>query len=232
MLVLGIESATAQVGVALGGPEGLIASFHSTRDRRHAETLAPAIDFLCRQAQVDLDDVDVVAVDVGPGLFTGLRVGLATAKAIAHARGIPMAAVGSLELVAFAARLSGRLIVPAIDARRGDVYHAAYRGEPGGVRGISEPRVEPPGAVVERLRALGEDCLMVGDGAWRYAEVFGGLDRVEVAGAGFRFPSAAALVELAAAQARRGELVAEAAVEPIYMRAPEACVTRPGKKGS
>ena len=104
MLVLGIETATPQVGVAIGGHEGIIASFHTTRDRRHAETLVPAIQFLCAQAQMKLSQIGLVAVDVGPGLFTGLRVGLATAKSIAHACRIPMIGVSSLDLTAFPAR--------------------------------------------------------------------------------------------------------------------------------
>ena len=64
--MLGIETATPQVGVAIGGHEGIIASFHSTRDRRHAETLVPAIKFLCEQAQLQLSQIGLVAVDVGP----------------------------------------------------------------------------------------------------------------------------------------------------------------------
>ena len=119
MLVLGIETATPQVGVAIGGHEGVIASFHTARDRRHAETLAPAIQFLCAQTQLDLNDIGVVAVDIGPGLFTGLRVGLATAKAVAHACKVPMIGISSLDLAAFPARFSDRLIVSTVDARRG-----------------------------------------------------------------------------------------------------------------
>ncbi|MDG2260913.1 MAG: tRNA (adenosine(37)-N6)-threonylcarbamoyltransferase complex dimerization subunit type 1 TsaB, partial [Actinomycetota bacterium] len=96
MLILGIETATSQVGVAIGGQEGLLASFHSTRDKRHAETLAPAVQFVCAQARVELSEIGCIAVDVGPGLFTGLRVGLAAAKAFAHALRVPMVGVSSL----------------------------------------------------------------------------------------------------------------------------------------
>lgn len=215
MIVLGLESATAQVGVALGGPEGVIASFHSTRERRHAETLAPAIDFVCRQAGVGLGEVGAVAVDVGPGLFTGLRVGLATAKAIAHARALPMAGVSSLDLLAFPARFSDRRIVAAIDARRGEVFSATYRG----LERVTDPRVGPPDALAGELRASGERWLMVGDGGRRYAEVFGAVERIEiVADGGFRFPSAEALVEVAGEMIRRGELVPESEIEPVYLR--------------
>ena len=86
MLILGIETATEQVSVALGGHEGVIALFEVGRGRRHAEILAPAIDFICAQADIGLDELGLVAVDVGPGLFTGMRVGLSTAKALALRR--------------------------------------------------------------------------------------------------------------------------------------------------
>src|SRR5579872_3893136 len=100
MIVLGIETATAQVGCALGGHEGVLASFHATRGRRHAEILAPAIAFVCEQAEVKISEISAICIDVGPGLFTGLRVGVATAKAMAQARRLPMVSFSSLDLLA------------------------------------------------------------------------------------------------------------------------------------
>ena len=85
MLILGIESSTLRVGCATGGHEGVLALFESAKGKRHAETLVPAIEFVARQARVALEEISCVAVDIGPGLFTGLRVGIATAKSIAHA---------------------------------------------------------------------------------------------------------------------------------------------------
>jgi tRNA threonylcarbamoyladenosine biosynthesis protein TsaB len=83
VLILGIETATERVSVAVGGHEGVIGLFEVTKGRRHVETLVPAIEFMLKQAGIDLDEISVVAVDVGPGLFTGMRVGLAGAKAAA-----------------------------------------------------------------------------------------------------------------------------------------------------
>src|SRR3546814_57063 len=111
MLVLGISTSTAQVGCAIGGHEGVLGAVHSTRGRRHAETLIPAIDHLCRQTRIELSELGAVAVDLGPGMFTGLRVGVAAGKAIAHARRLPMIGVTSLDLLAFPLRHSARRIV-------------------------------------------------------------------------------------------------------------------------
>ncbi|CAN5545916.1 tRNA (adenosine(37)-N6)-threonylcarbamoyltransferase complex dimerization subunit type 1 TsaB [soil metagenome] len=222
MLILGIESATAQVGCAVGGHEGVLASSHSARGRRHAETLTPAIEFTCRQARVDLTEISVVAVDLGPGLFTGLRVGIATAKAVAHALRIPMIGVTSLDLLAFPVRYSNRLIVAAVDARRGELFSATYRQVPGGVQRLSEPRVGTPAELASELTATREECLLVGDGARRYADRFSVIDRAEIADQGLAHPTATSLVQLAHAHAMREDWVRPWELTPLYLRRPDA----------
>src|SRR5436190_987510 len=124
VLILGIETATLQAGCAVGGHEGVLAAFQSARGRRHAEVLAPAIEFTCKQARIDLKEIGAIAVDIGPGLFTGLRVGVATAKAMAQGLRVPMFGVSSLDLLAFPVRHTSKLIVAAIDARRSELVHA------------------------------------------------------------------------------------------------------------
>ena len=90
MLILGIDTATQQVGCAIGGHEGVLAAFQSAKGRRHAETLVPAIEFVCRQADIEIAEFGAIAVDVGPGLFTGMRVGLAAGKASRSRLGRPI----------------------------------------------------------------------------------------------------------------------------------------------
>src|SRR5262249_5097005 len=126
VIVLGIETATAQGSVAIGGSGGVLASIQIVHGRRDVETLAPSIDLVCPQTGIDIGAVDLVAVDTGPGTFTGLRVGVATAKAIVHARGISAVGVCSLDLVAHAARLTRRRIVSVLDALREEVFWASY----------------------------------------------------------------------------------------------------------
>ncbi len=140
MLILGIETATEQVSVAIGGHEGVLGSFELTRGRRHAETLVPAIEFLCNQAGIEIAEFSAIAVDIGPGLFTGMRVGIAAGKAIAQALRIPMIGISSLDLLAFPLRYSDRTIAAVIDARKGEVFTAFYRTVPGGVQRVTEPR--------------------------------------------------------------------------------------------
>lgn len=222
MIVLGIETVTEQTGCALGGTEGVLASIHVARGRRHAETLVPAIRFMCEQARVELHEVAVVAVDVGPGLFTGLRVGVATAKAMAQGLRVPMVGLSSLDLLAFSVRHSNRLIGAVLDARRGEVFSAFYRAVPGGVQRLGPPEVSSAEEVASELMARKEDALLVGDGALRYADAFEDASHVEMAEVGLAHPSAAALVELAHPRAIREEFVQPWELDPVYLRRSDA----------
>lgn len=223
VIILGIETATAQVGCALGGVEGVFASFHAARGRRHAETLVPAIQFVCDTAQVDLDEIGVVAVDIGPGLFTGLRVGIATAKAMASALRVPVIGLSSLDLLAHQVRHSPRLIVPVIDGKRGEVFSATYRHVQGGIQRLSEPRVGTAADLANELRAHREEALLVGDGALRYADVLAeDSGQIELGQLGTQWPSAADLVELAQPRALREEFVQPWELDPLYLRKSDA----------
>lgn len=230
MLILGIETATERVSVAIGGHEGVIGLFEITRGRRHAETLVPAIEFTCRQAGIELSEISVIAVDVGPGLFTGMRVGLASGKAIAQALRIPMIGISSLDLLAFPCRHTDRVVVPIIDARKGEVFSAMYRQVPGGIQQIVEPHVGSVDDVIADLMARNQDVLCVGDGARRYSEEI--LDGYHCEIGGDAFPSAGPLVQLAHARALREDWVQARDIEPVYLRAPDAVInwkTRAGR---
>ena len=179
MLVLGIESASDQCGCALAAEDGAIAEARLALPRRHAEALAPQMRFVCEQAGVALADIEVVAVDHGPGLYTGLRAGLATAKATAAALGIGVAPVGSLEALAFGAATNarpGETVISVLDARRGEVFWARYRvasGDSAAPAGrlvqLSAPQVGPPDDLLAALTSPGDQpsgrTVVVGDDA-------------------------------------------------------------------
>jgi tRNA threonylcarbamoyladenosine biosynthesis protein TsaB len=222
VLILGLETATQQVGCAIGRHDGVLASFRAARERRHAETLAPAIEFCCRQAGVELSDLAAVAVDIGPGLFSGLRVGVATAKGLALALRIPVLGVSSLDLLAFPVRHTNRLIVPVIDARRGELFYAFYRQVPGGVQRLTDYHLGSPDDLASELVAKAEDSLLVGDGPQRYPELLASATGTEPGGPFTAHPSAAALVELAHPLAMREEFVQPWELQPLYLRKTDA----------
>jgi tRNA threonylcarbamoyladenosine biosynthesis protein TsaB len=231
VLILGIESATASVGCAIGGHEGVLASCEITRGRRHAETLAPAIAFCCERADITLDEISVVAVDIGPGLFTGMRVGIATAKAIAHALRVPMIGISSLDLLAFPLRHTSRVIAAVIDARRGELFYAFYRQVPAGVQRLAEPVVGSTDDLIADIYALGDEVLCVGDGALRYRDQLNEVRGLEFADAWLAHPSSRPLVQLAHAKALREDWVNPWDLEPMYLRKPDAAINWPVRTG-
>ena len=222
MLILGIETATEQVSVAIGGHEGVLGMFEVCRGRRHAETLTPAIQFVCAQADVELDEISVVAVDVGPGLFTGMRVGLAAAKAFAQALRVPMIGMSSLDLLAFPLRHTVRTIAAVIDARKGELFYAFYKPVPGGVQRVLEPRCGRVDDLIADILARGDDVVCVGDGALRYRDQIEADVHVDFAEQFLSRPSAAPLVQLAHARALREEWVNSWEIQPLYLRLPDA----------
>ena len=221
MLILAIESATAQVGCAISGPEGVLASVRSARDRRHAESLVPQVEFVRDQAGIALTDLAAVAVDVGPGLYTGLRVGVTTAMTMAHALSLPVIGICSLDVVAFALRFADRTIEVALDARRGELFHARYRPEPAGPERISEPVVVAPVDLASELRDRGDEVLLAGDGAVRYRDELE-LPNAHHADHGLAFPSPSSLALIARTRTERGDHGPADEVRPLYLRRPDA----------
>jgi len=222
MLLLALDTATAQVAVAIGDDGDVRSEVRIVGGRRHAEQLAPAIQFVCRESGVDLAQLAAIAVGIGPGLFTGLRVGVTTATVMAQALRVPVIDVSSLDLVAYPLRHVDRLIVAALDARRGEVFHARYRPVPGGVQREGAYCVGKVEELVADLEAGGEAVLLAGDGVARHREAFAKLERSEPAGPQFAAPSVAALVELATARFEREQFCAPWDVHPMYLRESDA----------
>jgi len=228
MLLLGIDTSTRRVGVVLANEHGMLGRVElgGTADSgppRHAETLAPAIEWCCRHCGVEVPQVSAVAVGIGPGMFTGLRVGVTTAKLLAQSLRVPVIPIPSLDLLAYPLRYTSRLVVATIDARRHELYWAIYRKVPGGVQRVSGYEIGTPDDLVAEIEARGEDALLCGDGFGRFAEVFAPLGRrIEPAGPAHASPSLTALSELAMARYEREDFCAPAEVVPMYLRRSDA----------
>ena len=222
MKLLALETATAAGAVALVLDGTVAAEIVTTTTRQHTETLLPAAVKLLAGVGLVVGDLDAVVVDVGPGLFTGLRVGVATARSLALSAGIGLEAVTSLEVLAADPATEGASsVIALVDARRGEVFaqHFAVTGDQRHPRG--EPAVLRPdalGAWAVSVEPEAGRLVIVGDGAVRYAEaaqVLGGeiLSSVTIPSPGV----AALLVER---RGRRGP--APESVVPLYLRDPDA----------
>lgn len=222
MRMLGIETSTAASSVALGTPDGVVASSRRLDPRGHVAFLVPALEFCFSQAGWSPKDLDAVAVDVGPGLFSGLRTGLATAQAIAGAVGVPVVPVNSLDALALRAATGHRRIWAVVDVRRKEVAVAPYRPVPGGVVRDGAIELCSPEAFRALLESDRSEVLIVGD--WQ-ALPEGALVGLHALRTGRpRYPSAEAVLEVARGRAERGELPHPDEVRPNYLREPDVTI--------
>ena len=208
MLLLALDTATAAVSVAVSRDGTLLAERSVPDARRHAELLAPLVAEVLDAAAVERGDLDAVAVGVGPGPFTGLRVGVVTARTFGAVLGIPVLGVCSLDPIALASGLEGEFRV-ATDARRKEVYWAAYENGSTGLRRVTGPSVDKPGEVDFTGPVAGE-------GAFLYPQAL--PDAREP-----RVPAAAAICAWVAAGLPTLEPV------PLYLRRPDTAAPAPRK---
>jgi len=223
LLVLGIETSTEQTGVALGTEQGIVAGAMLSAGRSGDELLASAIEQLMAWSGASLSSLGGIAVGIGPGLFTGMRVGIATAKTLAQALQVPIVGIASLDLVAFSVGYARTLICAAIDAKRGEVFYAFYLPVPGGIARQTEFAVGSPGHLTAELEARREDILMVGNGALAYRrELEEAGNHVGFASPGHAFPAATALVELSIPRLTREDFDRLYELQPFYVRKSDA----------
>jgi tRNA threonylcarbamoyladenosine biosynthesis protein TsaB len=231
LAMVAIETATETVGVAVRTPTGVQAELTLTGRRRHVETLTPALEHLLQQLGLVPGDLGVVAVDIGPGLFTGLRVGMAAAKGLAQSLGLGVVGATSLDILTAGAAAAGLrgLVLACVDARRGDVFAAVHEVEAAGpLAAVHAVRMDIGLFTPEDLAAAlgtfaGEPVHAVGDGALRYADVLQKIPGVDPGAPGLAFPPPAALLDLVTARMDAGEPPVEpSAVVPLYMREADA----------
>lgn len=228
MYVLALDTATPTVSAAIGREGVTLAEIRVAASRQHAEQLTPALESLRAACNIEWSQVAVVACGVGPGLFTGLRVGVTTAKTMAFALNVPTVGISSLDLVAWPLRHAARPVVSLIDARRGEVFWTIHTPVPGGLERRFEPVAARPDDVVAELIAADEPVLLAGDGARAYRDVLVQFEHAEFAGSAFDAPCVRDLVDLAWQRFVREEFTSPFELEPVYGRG--ADITAPGPK--
>lgn len=226
--LVAIETATETVGVAVRTVAGVQAELTLAGRRRHVETLTPALEHLLEQLDLVPRDLGVIGVDIGPGLFTGLRVGVAAAKGLAQALGIGLVGATSLDILTAGAAEAGLrgLILSCVDARRGEVFAAVHEVDVVGVApGVRlAPGLFAPAELVAALDEFaGETVHAVGDGALRYADVLRAVPGTDPDAPGLAFPPPGTLLNMVQARLDAGKPPDEpAAVVPLYMREADA----------
>ncbi len=225
MRVLGIETSTLQGGVALVDAQRVVCEHTLSVQVTHSERLLPAIDAVLSDAGVTLDSIDGLAISIGPGSFTGLRIGVSTVKGLAYATGLPVVAVPTLEAMAWLLPAALHPICPVLDARKHEVYTALFRHTETGLVRVWEDQAIAP----ERLCAqIDGPTLFVGDGVEAYASLWQArLGTQMLQPPHFaRAPRPAVIAALGRERLLRGECDDADRLVPRYLRPSEAEVRR------
>ena len=222
MKILSIETSTMLGGVAIMDDKaGLIAETRLNVKTTHSERLMTAVNNTLIQSELKLDDLDVFAVAIGPGSFTGLRIGLSTVKGLSYATGKPVVTVPTLDAFAWNFPYSAYPVCLMLDARKSEVYAAVYKWEDSGFTTVVECVSVRPDALLERLQ---EKVLFAGEGALLYKEkiVSSMKNRAFFAPPDRMVPSPANVAMLGLEKAVRGEYTVASAAVPFYVRKSEA----------
>lgn len=225
MKLLAVETSTLTGAVALVEGDTAVAECRLNLAVTHSERLLTAVDSLLAAARWTLPEVEALAVAVGPGSFTGLRIGVSTMKSLAFATGKPLVGVPTLDALAACLPFAAHPVCPILDAKKDEVYAALYRTDGGRLERLWEYRALAPGALAEELRRdWSGPVIFLGDGVVPWAHLLGrvlGRD-AHLAPPSLRLPSALTVAELARAALARGETADPAALVPLYVRRSEA----------
>lgn len=230
--VLGIDSSGLVATVALMS-EGILAAEYTIHNKKtHSQTLLPMIADMMKMAEIDLAELDCIAVSAGPGSFTGLRIGASTAKGLAWTLGIPIVPVSSLMGLAANMTEHGAVVCPVMDARRNQAYYGIYRVTEGIPDVICEPGTESIENVVEAVNGIGEPVLFLGDGVPVFEEAIRSQSEVPVrfAGAAVRYQRGASIALLGGLLYEEGKYVQAGEFVPVYLRKSQAERERLGGK--
>lgn len=223
MKVLAIDTSTVMASCALLDEENLLGEFSLNQNMSHSENLVPMVKTLLDNLNLKVSDIDLYGVALGPGSFTGLRIGIATVKAFAHVYNKPIVGVSTLEGLAFNVRASG-VIVPMIDARKNRVYTGIYKWEDGYLNNIEEPTVMEIDELLEHLKENYNNIIVNGNGIYIHREKIKDKlgDRVEFAPFIQNTCRAASIGELALLKREEGKLESYFSLVPEYIRQSQA----------
>lgn len=226
MKILAMETATPIGGVALMDDERLLAEYQMDMTMAHAERLMVMVDQVLKDCGLVFRDLDALAVSIGPGSFTGLRVAVNSVKGLVMGNPIPVAAVPTLEALAWNLPVPGHLICPMMDAKKQEVYAAlfSYQGT-GRLKRLMKDQAILPQALSEHVtQHFREPIVFLGDGAYKYRDVLEALpaDRAVVASPLLSQPRPSSVAWLGLQRLRRGQSADARTLVPVYIRRPDA----------
>lgn len=221
MLILSVDSSATPASVCLYDGKVLAEYFINTK-LTHSQTLVAMIESVLRVTDTDVKDIDLYAVNNGPGSFTGVRIGVSAVKGMAYAQDKPCVPVSTLHSMAYLDLSADAIICACMDARRQQVYNALFRVRDGKAERFCDDRAIAVDMLIEELRGFAEKVILVGDGAELVYNSCKELKFIHLAPANNRFQRASSTAMIAGEMFGQGETVSAAALMPSYLRLSQA----------
>ena len=224
MKILGIDSSGLVASAAIAAEKNIIAEFTVNNKQTHSQTLLPMIEKVVDISGIELEQIDAIAIAAGPGSFTGLRIGSATAKGIGLALKKPVVSVPTLEGLAYRVSVFDGIICPIMDARRNQVYTGIYKMDKGNLVCLSEQKAVDIHEIMEELEKYDEKVIFLGDGVEVQRETIEKEFKKEYCFAPIHLSkqSAAAVAVLGDIYFNQGKAEDAAEHKPIYLRKSQA----------
>ncbi|MBR3641021.1 MAG: tRNA (adenosine(37)-N6)-threonylcarbamoyltransferase complex dimerization subunit type 1 TsaB [Oscillibacter sp.] len=223
MKILALETSAKAVSAAVSEDGKILCASYQDTPLTHSHTLMPMVEHILKNTELAVSDLDAIAVSVGPGSFTGIRIGVAAAKGLAFAAEKPAIPVSTLSAMARNVSFSDGLIVCTMDARRDQVYEAHFRAENGEIRRLCDDRAIALADLAEELRNEAGPITLVGDGARLTKDFFDAAALpCRLAPPHLLMQNAVSVALEAEALAARGGLVSAQELAAFYLRPPSA----------
>ena len=223
MKILAVDTSATSASVCVAQENKIIGEFSINTALTHSQTLIPMIEQLAEKTGVTLDNIDAIAVNAGPGSFTGVRIGVAAVKGIAFSRNIPCVSVSTLESMAYNMLDNDCIVCSVMDARCSQVYNSLFRVKDGKVTRLIEDRALSLTDLKLDLQKYNEKIILVGDGAeitFNYFE--NSLQNVFLASVNNRVQKASSIACVAFEKINNGETLNASELMPVYLRLPQA----------
>lgn len=222
MAILALDTSTLVSSVALAERGLLLAELTLQTNKMHSERLMPHIADLIEKANKKKTDIQAVAASIGPGSFTGLRIGLATAKALAYALKLPIIGVPTMAALAYNCFAPAATIVPILDAQKGNIYYALYNWHKNKLVETAAPEVESAQSVFDKLAQSEVPVVVVGEAAVMYQDTIERYENLALPPVHSMISRAGSVALLGLERLYNGQIDDVEALEPLYIRRSEA----------
>lgn len=224
MNILAVDASGIAGSVAYIKDNVLVGEYFICHKLTHSETIMPMLENLKSIIGLDIESLDAIASTSGPGSFTGLRIGVTTAKAMALALDIPVVGVPTLDVLAHNITFFEGLICPIMDARRNQVYTAIYKAKQGSIERVSEYMAIDIVELITKLDMYKDNVVFLGDGTWQYQDTIKEMlrNKAQFAPSYLNLQRASTLAQIACIEYEKGNSVDASLFMPMYLRKPQA----------